>query len=225
MLDLTMQKSWSLALQDEFESDYFVELDRFLDEESKEHVIYPKVEDIFRAFKDVALQDIKVVILGQDPYHGEGQGHGLAFSVQDGVKYPPSLVNILKELKDDIGCEIPKSGNLTKWANEGVFMINTILSVSKAKPLSHKNKGWEKFSDKTIQIINDRCKNVVFVLWGKPAQTKSKLIDETKHLIIKSPHPSPLSSYRGFFGSKPFSTANSYLKNHSRDIVDWCLNS
>ena len=225
MLDLTMQKSWSLALQDEFESDYFLELDRFLDEESKEHVIYPKVEDIFRAFKDVALQDIKVVILGQDPYHGEGQGHGLAFSVQDGVKYPPSLVNILKELKDDIGCEIPKSGNLTKWANEGVFMINTILSVSKAKPLSHKNKGWEKFSDKTIQIINDRCKNVVFVLWGKPAQTKSKLIDETKHLIIKSPHPSPLSSYRGFFGSKPFSTANSYLKNHSRDIVDWCLNS
>lgn len=215
--------SWKKILYREFQKEYFFTLKQFLIDEKVHYKIFPKNKNIFNAYNTTPFDDLKVVILGQDPYHGDNQSHGLAFSVEEGVKFPPSLTNIFKELADDVGCSVPRTGELTKWAQQGVFLLNTVLTVRAHNAASHKNKGWEYFTDATIKAISDYKENVVFILWGKPAQTKEKLIDTTKHLVLKAPHPSPLSSYRGFFGSKPFSQTNAYLKQHGIDLIQWCL--
>jgi len=220
-----LDSSWKEILLDEFQKPYFLELKKFLIQEEKNHTIYPKKRDIFKAFNTTTFDKLKVVILGQDPYHGQNQAHGLAFSVNDGISHPPSLKNIFKELKDDIGCDVPKSGNLTSWATQGVFLINTVLTVRASEANSHKDRGWEKFIDNVIKMISDKKSNVVFILWGKPAQLKSKLIDTNKHMILNAPHPSPLSSYRGFFGSKPFSKTNEYLLKHGLKEIEWCISN
>ncbi|WP_297444001.1 uracil-DNA glycosylase [Sulfurimonas sp.] len=218
-----IDESWKNILQNEFTQDYFSNLKDFLIQEEKSYVVFPSNKDIFRAYNTTSFNDVKVVIIGQDPYHGENQAHGLAFSVIQNNKFPPSLVNIFKELNSDIGCELPKSGDLSKWSKQGVFLINTVLTVRAHEAGSHKGKGWENFTDATIKAINEHLEHVVFILWGKPAQLKEKLIDSSKHLILKAPHPSPLSSYRGFFGSKPFSQTNEYLKKYDKKEIDWCL--
>ena len=215
--------SWRAALADELAKPYLKELKKFLIEEKLHHTIYPKEEDIFTAYNTTDFEDVKVVILGQDPYHGANQAHGLAFSVRNGIKYPPSLVNIFKELQADIGCAYPTASELLPWAQQGVFLLNTVLSVREAQAASHKEKGWERFTDATIKTLSDQRNNLVFILWGRPAQMKTKLIDGSKHLILKAPHPSPLSAYRGFFGSKPFSQTNAYLQAHNKEPINWCL--
>ncbi|PHR54586.1 MAG: uracil-DNA glycosylase [Arcobacter sp.] len=220
---MKLNAKWKSLLSDELNKPYFKDLMSFLEDEQKTQTTFPVDENIFSAFNLTSFDDIKVVVLGQDPYHGKGQGHGLAFSVQGGITFPPSLKNIFKEYIDDLGFDIPVSGNLTLWAEKGVFLLNTVLTVRESHAHSHKNKGWEVFTDAVIKIISDRKKYVVFILWGKPAQFKSKLIDESKHLILRAPHPSPLSSYRGFFGSKPFSKVNTYLKSHNINEIDWKL--
>ncbi len=218
-----IDSSWKNVLHDEFNKEYFASLKKFLIDEKAHYKVFPKNQNIFNAYNTTTFDDLKVVILGQDPYHGENQAHGLAFSVQEGVKFPPSLANIFKELSDDMGCALPKTGELTKWAKQGVFLLNTVLTVRAHNAASHKDKGWEYFTDATIKAISDHKKNVVFILWGRPAQMKEKLIDTTKHLVLKAPHPSPLSSYRGFFGSKPFSKTNSYFQQHGIKPIEWCL--
>lgn len=185
--------------------------------------IYPQGKDVFNALNLTSPEDVKVVILGQDPYHGPGQAHGLAFSVQDGCPIPPSLRNMYQELSSDLGVEAPKSGNLTGWAKQGVLLLNAILTVEESEPLSHKNKGWEEITDKVIKTVSDSEQPCVFILWGSHAQKKEALIDQTKNLIIKNVHPSPLSAHRGFFGSKPFSAANTWLKSKGRSEIDWKL--
>ena len=216
------QNSWSQFFEEEQSQPYFKKLSSFVSAQNIE-TVYPKVKDCFNAYALSNINDIKVVILGQDPYHGEGQAHGLAFSVQEGCAIPPSLRNIYKELVDDMGCEYPQSGDLTAWASQGVFLLNTVLSVEKGKAGSHQKQGWETFTDATISLLSEQREHLVFILWGKPAQAKMKLIDSSKHLILQAPHPSPLSSYRGFFGSKPFSKTNDYLQSHNKKIIDWCL--
>ncbi len=223
MIDPKIEQSWKVELFDEFQKPYFASLKNFLLNEKKTYQLYPKGSEIFNAFSITPFDKVKVVILGQDPYHGINQAHGLAFSVNDNIAHPPSLQNIFKELKDDVGCAIPKSGNLTKWANEGVFLLNTSLTVRANEANSHKNQGWEIFTDSVIKLLNEKKQNLVFILWGAPAGTKEKLINSAKHLILKSPHPSPLSSYRGFFGSKPFSKTNDYLVKNNIAPVDWSL--
>lgn len=218
-----IEPSWKEVLKDEFTKEYFVELKRFLIEEKQNYTIYPKSSDMFNAFSYTPFDDVKVVIIGQDPYHGENQAHGLAFSVLDGVAFPPSLRNIFQELSSDIGCPTPKSGNLSSWAKQGVFLINTVLSVREGQAHSHAKHGWEIFTDSVIKKISEKKQNVVFILWGSPAIAKSKLIDSSKHHIITSPHPSPLSSYRGFFGSKPFSKTNEFLASRGIAKIEWCL--
>ena len=213
---------WLDTLQEEFEKEYFFELKRFLLDEKSRYRVYPKGKDIFNAFNSTDFDDVKVVILGQDPYHGEGQAHGLAFSVQEGVALPPSLQNIFKELASDMGCAPRESGNLSGWAVQGVFLLNTVLTVRANTAHSHKERGWERFTDAVIAKISEKKSGVVFMLWGRPAQQKAKLIDASKHLIITSAHPSPLSAYRGFFGSKPFSRANDYLQSIGKKPIDWC---
>ena len=215
--------SWKNVLKEEFSKEYFSSLKAFLVGEEKHHTVFPKNKDIFTAYNTVKFDDVKVVIIGQDPYHGVHQAHGLAFSVLEGTRFPPSLLNIFKELHDDIGCSLPENGNLSKWAEQGVFLINTVLTVREGNAGSHRGQGWEHFTDATIKIISDKLENVVFILWGRPAQMKEKLINRSKHLILKAPHPSPLSAYRGFFGSKPFSQTNSYLVAHEKKKIDWCL--
>ena len=215
--------SWSDVLASEFSKEYFSSLKLFLIEEQKYHKIFPANKNIFRAYNSTKFDDVKVVIIGQDPYHGVNQAHGLSFSVEDGEKFPPSLVNIFKELSADIGCSTPSSGNLSNWAEQGVFLINTVLTVRADSAASHRAKGWEYFTDATIEAISKNRENIVFILWGKPAQMKERIIESTKHLILKAPHPSPLSSYRGFFGSKPFSKTNEYLLAHSKKSINWCL--
>ncbi len=215
--------SWKKILHREFQKEYFFALKQFLIDEKLHYKIFPKNKNIFNAYNTTPFDNLKVVILGQDPYHGENQSHGLAFSVEEGVKFPPSLANIFKELADDVGCSAPRTGELTKWAQQGVFLLNTVLTVRAHSAASHKDKGWEYFTDATIKAISDYKENVVFILWGRPAQTKEKLIDTTKHLVLMAPHPSPLSSYRGFFGSKPFSQTNDYLKQHGIEPIQWCL--
>lgn len=222
---MILNKNWHTFLNDELQKDYFIQLQTFIESEYKTKTIFPKYENIFRAFNLTSPDKVKVVILGQDPYHGFNQANGLAFSVCDKCKIPPSLKNIFKELVDDIGCGVPKYGNLTKWSEEGVLLINSVLSVIESKPNSHKNIGWEIFTDSVIHQLSLEYDNLVFVLWGGPSQKKESLIDHNKHLILKAPHPSPLSSYRGFFGSKPFSKANSYLKSKGKKEIDWCLTS
>ncbi len=215
--------SWKQALSDEFSAPYFTSLKQFLIDEKMHHKVFPIGKNIFNAYDSTPFDDVKVVILGQDPYHGDNQAHGLAFSVQEGLTHPPSLRNIFQELNDDIGCTIPLNGTLTKWANAGVLLLNTVLTVRASEAHSHKNRGWERLTDATIRILSDKGDHIVFILWGRSAQAKSNLIDESKHLILRAPHPSPLSSYRGFFGSKPFSKSNTYLQSVGKDPIDWCL--
>ncbi len=212
---------WLTVLSGEFKKPYYEKLYDFVVNEYRTRVIYPKAEDIFNAFHLTPFSKVKCVILGQDPYHNEGQAHGLCFSVMPGTEMPPSLVNIFQELHDDIGCYIPNNGCLKKWADEGVLLLNTVLTVRAHQPLSHRNIGWEQFTDAVIRAVNDLDRPVVFILWGKPAQQKKALLTNSKHLILESPHPSPLSAHRGFFGSKPFSKTNEFLISHGIEPIDW----
>jgi uracil-DNA glycosylase len=221
---IELEASWLEVLRDEFDKDYMLKLKQFLkDEKQAGKTIYPKSTDIFNAFAKTPFDKVKVVILGQDPYHGANQAHGLSFSVQRGVRIPPSLQNIYKELATDIpGFTIPNTGNLTEWAEQGVLLLNATLTVQAANAGSHQKKGWEQFTDHVIQTISDKKEHVVFILWGAYAQSKAPLINPHKHLIIKSTHPSPMAvSHGGFFGSKPFSKTNTYLKEHGETPIDW----
>lgn len=216
-----IESSWKEIIGSELNEPYMKNLFDFLDHEHKlGKTIYPEEENWFSALNETPLEKVKVVILGQDPYHGPNQAHGLAFSVKKGIKPPPSLVNIFKELHADTGCPIPNHGHLISWAKQGVLLLNTVLTVEASKAGSHHGRGWEKFTDKIIEKLNEK-ENIVFILWGSPAQKKAKSVDHKKHLIIESVHPSPLSSYRGFFGSKPFSKANEYLKKNGIKEIDW----
>ncbi|MBY0097467.1 uracil-DNA glycosylase [Mesobacillus maritimus] len=214
---------WGELLKDEFNKEYFLHLNTFLDKEYEEQTIYPKREDMFNALKYTDFDDVKVVLLGQDPYHGPNQAHGLSFSVKPGVKIPPSLRNVFKELQHDMGCSIPDHGYLAKWADQGVLLLNTVLTVREGEAHSHKGKGWEVLTDKIISLLNDREKPVVFLLWGKPAQSKMNLINLQKHFILTSVHPSPLSASRGFFGNHHFSRINEYLRSKGEKEIDWQL--
>lgn len=217
-------ESWNGLLKPLFKQDYMHRLSEFVQQERREHVVYPPQNLVFNAFRLTPLQDVKVVILGQDPYHNVGQAHGLSFSVPDGIMHPPSLKNIFTELTTDIpGFVYPKSGNLTKWAKQGVLLLNATLTVRAHQAASHQKQGWEEFTDQVITQISRELNNVVFLLWGSYAQKKSVLIDHSKHLILKTVHPSPLSVYRGFFGSKHFSKCNEYLRQKGRGSIDWQL--
>jgi uracil-DNA glycosylase len=216
-----IEESWLLALQDEFSAPYFQELKEFLKEEKQKYEIYPPGSRIFAAFNFTPLTAVKVVLLGQDPYHGRGQAHGLCFSVPDGVKPPPSLVNIYKELHNDLGIPIPKTGNLEKWAHQGVMLLNATLTVRSGQAGSHQGKGWETFTDQVIRTISDLRAGVVFLLWGKYDQDKEMLIDTNKHFVLKAPHPSPFSAARGFFGCKHFSQTNKILRDIGLEEIDW----
>ena len=222
MIPATLNSSsWTEILKSEFSKEYFQNLTEFLKKEaSLSKTIYPNKEHIFRLFNTVTLDEIKVVILGQDPYHGEGQANGLAFSVNQGIKLPPSLRNIYKELELDLGIK-KESGDLNTWLNQGVFLLNSVLTVEKSKPASHQNRGWETFTDSVIKVISKERNNVVFVLWGKYAQSKARLINASKHLILQSPHPSPFSAHTGFYGSKPFSKVNEYLLGIGKNKINW----
>lgn len=212
---------WLDTLNEEFKKPYYKNLYHFVKEEYSQHVVYPSAEDLFNALHLTPLSKVKVVILGQDPYHGPNQAHGLCFSVQKGVDIPPSLVNIYKELQDDLGCTIPNHGCLEKWANQGVLLLNTVLTVCAHQANSHQGKGWEQFTDAIIQAVNQQDRPIVYLLWGKPAQNKISMLTNPKHLILKAPHPSPLSAYRGFFGCRHFSQTNEFLTNHNLDPIDW----
>jgi uracil-DNA glycosylase len=220
---MPIDSSWKV-LEDEFRKPYMQALMTFLEEEAKSgKSIYPPRDDIFKAFHLTPYSQVKIVIIGQDPYHGAGQAHGLAFSVRSGVKIPPSLVNIFKELKDDMGISIPNHGCLESWARQGVLLLNNVLTVEEGKAGSHHKKDWEVFTDRVIELLNENKENLVFILWGSPAQKKAKSVDEKKHLILKSVHPSPLSVYRGFLGSKPFSQTNAFLKSKGIPPIDWTI--
>ena len=220
---MQLNKEWTLFLSNELKSQNFLNLHHFIENEYKTKTIFPEYENIFRAFNLLTPSEVKVVIIGQDPYHGLNQANGLAFSVCDRCKVPPSLKNIFKELIDDIECEYPAKGNLTSWAEQGVLLINSVLTVIQDEANSHKGKGWEVFTDGVIKKLSESEENIVFILWGAPSQKKAVLIDERKHLVLKAPHPSPLSSYRGFFGSKPFSQVNEYLVRQGQKTIDWSL--
>lgn len=213
--------TWETFFMQERKQKYFQDLMKFLDEEYATQTIYPSRDNLFTCFTLCPLSDVKVVILGQDPYHQPNQAHGLSFSVQKGVAIPRSLKNIYKELKNDIGVESPSHGCLIDWAKQGVFLMNTVMSVREGKPASHANKGWKTFTDHVIEVLNEQELGIVFVLWGNHAQKKACLIDQNKHRIIRSAHPSPLSASRGFFGSRPFSQINTYLKELGREPIDW----
>lgn len=216
---------WDQILSSEFEQSYFIELKNKVIEDYNKYVCYPPIHSVFNAFRLSSYKNTKVLILGQDPYHNPEQAMGLAFSVPDGVAIPPSLVNIYTELNNDLGCEIPKSGDLTKWGTSGVLLLNAILSVRKNQPLSHKDFGWTTFTDHIISILNDKETPVVFVLWGSYAKSKKVLITNPRHLIIENVHPSPLSAYRGFFQAKPFTKINQFLLKTKQDPIDFCLGS
>ncbi|MBP1995290.1 uracil-DNA glycosylase [Paenibacillus eucommiae] len=216
-----LNNDWAPILEPEFQKPYYLSLREFLVEEYNTKVIYPDKNDVFSALHLTSYSNTKVVILGQDPYHGPGQAHGLSFSVKPGVKAPPSLKNMFQELQSDLGCYIPNNGFLMKWAEQGVLLLNTVLTVRQDTPNSHKGKGWEIFTDRVIQALSEREQPVVFILWGSHAQAKGSLIDARKHRIIRGPHPSPLSAYRGFFGSKPFSQTNQYLLELGEKEIDW----
>ena len=216
-----LENDWQTLLEDEFQQPYYKNLKAFLINEYETRVIYPDKHDIFNALRYTPYKDVKVVILGQDPYHGPNQAHGLSFSVTPGIKIPPSLLNIYKELQSDLGCAIPNNGYLKKWAQEGVLLLNTVLTVRAGEANSHKNIGWETFTDKIIELLSVRKDPVIFILWGKNAQSKQHIINNPKHCIIKSVHPSPLSAHRGFFGSKPFSQTNQFLASMNKLPIDW----
>lgn len=216
-----LKNDWASLLQDEFQKPYYLQLRTFLKVEYQNKTVYPDMYDIFNALHYTSYEETRVVILGQDPYHGPNQAHGLSFSVQKEVAIPPSLRNIYKELHADLGIPIPEHGNLLHWAKSGVLLLNTVLTVRKGQPNSHKGKGWEAFTNEVIRLVNKKADSVVFILWGRHAQEKEELITNPHHLIIKSPHPSPFSANRGFFESRPFSRANKFLAEVGRDVVDW----
>ena len=220
MVVFMINKNWDIVLKDEFNKTYFKNLGCFVKDEYKNKIVYPKYKDIFQALRLTDYDDVKVVILGQDPYHGENEAHGLSFSVRDGVEMPPSLRNIFKELESDLGIK-KESTDLTPWAKQGVLLLNSIMTVVKDTPLSHKAKGWEIFTDKIIEKLGEREKPLVFILWGSYARSKKELIKGKNHYVIESVHPSPLSACRGFFGSKPFSKANSFLVKNGLEKIDW----
>ena len=220
-MDVKIEESWKKALADEFNKPYFEQLTAFVKSEYATTTVYPEGKNIFNAFNLCPLPNVKVVIIGQDPYHEPRQAHGLCFSVQDGVEFPPSLQNIFKEIESDLGTPVPPSGNLERWARQGVFLLNSILTVRAHQAASHANKGWETFTDEVIKQISDKTENVVFMLWGNYAKVKGKVIDTKKHLILNTVHPSPLSVYRGFFGCKHFSRANEYLTTHGKTPIIW----
>jgi uracil-DNA glycosylase len=220
-MDVKIAADWKLLLQEEFDKPYFEELTRFVREEYANGTIYPAGKNIFRAFDKCPVDKLKVVIIGQDPYHGPGQANGLCFSVNDGVAFPPSLQNIFKEISSDIGTPTPQSGNLDRWAEQGVLLLNAVLTVKAHQAASHAGKGWEQFTDAVVRIINQRKEGLVYMLWGSYAQRKGQIADPTRNLILKSVHPSPLSVYRGFFGCKHFSQANEYLVSRGQEPVIW----
>jgi len=216
-----ISNDWLEPLKAEFSKDYYRKLHKKVVEEYNSRKIFPAADDIFNAFHLTPLKDVKVVIFGQDPYHNDGQAHGLCFSVKPEVEIPPSLVNIYQELHDDLGCKIPNNGYLVKWAQQGVLMLNTVLTVRAHAANSHRGIGWEEFTDAAIRVLNEQDRPIVFILWGRPAQMKKSMLNNPKHLILEAPHPSPLSAYRGFFGSKPFSKTNIFLKENGLKEIDW----
>ncbi|WLR41766.1 uracil-DNA glycosylase [Bacillus carboniphilus] len=218
---LEIENDWFQHLKRQLEEPYYQELMTFIKHEYETEMIYPQKDEVFTAFKATPLEKVKVVILGQDPYHQPNQAHGLSFSVKKGIKLPPSLRSIFKERENDLGIPFPKDGCLLNWAEQGVFLLNTVLTVREGEPYSHRNKGWERFTDEVIKLIDQKNSPVVFVLWGKHAQNKKEMIDKDKHFVLESPHPSPLSASRGFFGSHPFSKANAYLKETGQTPIDW----
>lgn len=220
-MDVKIEQSWKQQLQDEFEKPYFIQLTDFVRSEYQGQKIYPPAKLIFNAFEQCPFDQLKVVILGQDPYHGPGQAHGLCFSVNDGVEFPPSLRNIFKEIHEDTGAPIPASGNLTRWAQQGVLLLNATLTVRAHLAGSHQKKGWEQFTDAVIHLVADRLEHVVFILWGNYAISKAGFVDQRKHLVLQSVHPSPLSASRGFFGNHQFSKANKYLQEHGKEPIVW----
>lgn len=220
-MDVQIAESWKKKLVAEFEKEYFVDLANFVKSEYANFKIFPKGRQIFNSFNHCNFEDLKVVIIGQDPYHGDDQANGLCFSVNDGVVKPPSLVNIFKEIENDLGKDIPLSGNLERWADQGVLLLNATLTVRAHSPGSHQNKGWEQFTDAVIQVISDEKTGIVFLLWGAYAQRKGEIIDATKHKILSSAHPSPFAANRGFFGNKHFSQANKYLEQKGAKPIDW----
>lgn len=220
-MDVKIEESWKEQLKDEFNKDYFVKLTEFVREEYRTKQIFPPAKLIFNAFEHTPFDKVKVVILGQDPYHNDGQAHGLSFSVPDGMPTPPSLVNIFKEINRDMGIPVSKSGNLTRWANQGVLLLNATLTVQAHMAGSHQKKGWEPFTDAAIRQLADKRKNLVFILWGSYAQKKASFIDGSKHLVLRSVHPSPLSAHNGFFGNNHFSEANKYLESKGIAPIEW----
>ncbi|MDH5608441.1 MAG: uracil-DNA glycosylase [Cyclobacteriaceae bacterium] len=220
-MDVRIESGWKAILAEEFEKAYFTELVFFVKEEYNSRRIYPPGSQVFRSFEFSPYEKTRIVILGQDPYHGPGQAHGLCFSVNDGVPLPPSLRNIYKEIKNDLGLEIPVSGNLQRWATQGILLLNATLTVRDGQPGSHQGKGWEQFTDRVISLLSENKENLVFMLWGSYAQKKGAMIDRSRHLVLEAPHPSPLSVHRGFFGCHHFSKANLYLEKHGLDKVDW----
>jgi len=220
-MDVKIEESWKARLNEEFEKDYFGKLASFVKDQYQKYTIYPPGKCIFNAFNRCTFDKLKVVIIGQDPYHGPGQAHGLCFSVQDGIIFPPSLLNIFKEIKNDLGIEIPKSGNLERWADHGVLLLNATLTVRSHQAGSHQNKGWEQFTDVVIQKIASEKESIAFLLWGAYAQKKASFVDRQKHLILESVHPSPLSASRGFFGNHHFSKINTYLEKNGKTCIQW----
>ena len=220
-MNVQIEESWKEALMPEFSKDYFIRLTDFVRKEYHETTVYPPGKLIFNAFNLCPFDKVKVVIIGQDPYHGPGQAHGLCFSVNDGIQSPPSLVNIFKEINSDLGKPIPQSGNLTRWAEQGVLLLNATLTVRAHQAGSHQKRGWEEFTDAVIRILAEEKSNLVFILWGSYAQKKGAFIDRNKHLVLTSVHPSPLSAYNGFFGNHHFSLANDYLVKNGKTAIDW----
>ena len=220
-MKVDIEESWAKQLQAEFDKEYFATLTAFVRNAYLTKTVFPKPTDLFSAFRLSTFEKVRVVILGQDPYHGIGQAHGLSFSVREGVTIPPSLKNIFKEIASDIGTEAPASGNLERWAEQGVLLLNATLTVESELPASHQGQGWETFTDAVIKKISNEKENVVFLLWGKYAQAKTSLIDSNKHLVLTAPHPSPFSAYTGFFGSKHFSQTNAYLEKHGHSPIVW----
>jgi uracil-DNA glycosylase len=220
-MEVKIENSWKIRLGEEFQKDYFLKLAEYIKEEYRTKTVFPPGSLIFNAFDLCPFDKVKAVIIGQDPYHGPGQAHGLCFSVREGVEYPPSLKNIFKEIESDIGLKPYPSGNLERWAKQGVLLLNATLTVREHQAGSHQRKGWEEFTDQTINILNREKSNLVFFLWGNYAQQKGETIDETRHMVLRSVHPSPLSASRGFFGNKHFSRCNDYLKQHGIEMIDW----
>ncbi len=216
-----INNDWLEPLKPEFSKPYYKELYTKVKEEYSKHVVFPPSDEIFSAFELTPLSEVKVVIIGQDPYHNVGQAHGLCFSVKPDVAIPPSLVNIYKELESDLGCYVPNNGYLVKWAKQGVLLLNTVLTVQAHQANSHRGIGWEEFTNAAISVLNEQDRPIVYILWGAPAQTKKKMLNNPKHLVLEAPHPSPLSAYRGFFGSKPFSKTNAFLEKNGLEPIDW----